>query len=44
VDAATAAAIDRAAATLTEWMAGVRVTPRFTSPLERELANGPFTP
>jgi hypothetical protein len=42
VDAATAAAIDRAASTLTEWMAGVRVTPRFTGPLERELANGPF--
>ena len=42
VDAATASRIDRAAARLTEWMDGVRVTPRFTSPLERELANGPF--
>jgi uncharacterized protein YidB (DUF937 family) len=44
VDAATASRIDRAAARLTEWMEGVRVTPRFTSPLERELANGPFAP
>jgi hypothetical protein len=42
VDAATASRIDGAAARLTEWMDGVRVTPRFTSPLERELANGPF--
>jgi DNA glycosylase AlkZ-like len=42
VDAATASRIDGAAARLTEWMEGVRVTPRFTSPLERELANGPF--
>ena len=44
VDAATAARIDRAGAALTEWMDGVRVTPRFTSPLERELANGPSAP
>jgi DNA glycosylase AlkZ-like len=42
VDAPTAARIDAAAARLTEWMDGVRVTPRFTNPLERELANGPF--
>jgi hypothetical protein len=42
VDAATASRIDGAAARLTEWMDGVRVTPRFTSPLEREMANGPF--
>ncbi len=42
VDAATASRIEGASARLTEWMDGVRVTPRFTSPLERELANGPF--
>jgi hypothetical protein len=42
VDTATASRIDGAAAQLTEWMDGVRVTPRFTSPLERELANGPY--
>lgn len=32
--------IDMAARRLTEWMDGVRVTPRFPTPLERELANG----
>jgi len=34
---------DRIAATadeLTDWFAGVRVTPRFPNPLERHLANG----
>jgi hypothetical protein len=30
--------IDRAARDLTAWMDGVRVTPRFTTPLERDLA------
>jgi hypothetical protein len=40
VGAATAARVDGAAARLTAWMDGVRVTPRFTSPLERELADG----
>jgi hypothetical protein len=30
--------IDAAARDLTSWMDGVRVTPRFTTPLERELA------
>jgi hypothetical protein len=30
--------VDAAAAELIEWMDGVRVTPRFTTPLERELA------
>ena len=44
VAASTASRIDRAASALTEWMDGVRVTPRFTSPLERELANGPSAP
>jgi DNA glycosylase AlkZ-like len=44
VDTATAARIDAAASRLSEWMDGVRVTPRFTNPLERELANGPFEP
>jgi hypothetical protein len=44
VDAATASRIDGAAARLTEWMDGVRVTPRFTSPLERELANAELAP
>ena len=32
--------IDLAAAGLTQWMDGVRVTPRFATPLERQLANG----
>ena len=32
--------IDAAARRVTEWMDGVRVTPRFPTPLERELANG----
>jgi len=40
VGAATAARVDAAASRLTAWMDGVRVTPRFTSPLERELADG----
>jgi hypothetical protein len=44
VDADVASRVDGAAARLTEWMEGVRVTPRFTSPLERELANGPSAP
>ena len=30
--------VDAAAAELTAWMDGVRVTPRFSTPLERELA------
>jgi hypothetical protein len=38
VDAATAARVQTAAAALTGWMAGVRVTPRFNSPLGRKLA------
>jgi len=32
--------VEAAAARLTAWMAGVRVTPRFPTPLDRELANG----
>ena len=32
--------IDAAARALTAWMDGVRVTPRFPTPLDRELANG----
>jgi hypothetical protein len=31
--------VDAVAEDLTAWMDGVRVTPRFTTPLERELAN-----
>jgi hypothetical protein len=34
------ARVDAAARRLTAWMAGVRVTPRFPTPLDRELANG----
>jgi len=33
------AAVDAEAARLTQWMGGVRVTPRFRTPLERELAS-----
>jgi hypothetical protein len=33
-------AISAAAELLTDWFAGVRVTPRFPNPLERRLANG----
>jgi Winged helix DNA-binding domain len=40
VSAAATRRVRDAAARLTDWMAGVRVTPRFTSPLERELATG----
>ena len=40
VDAATAIRVDEAAQRLTEWMGGVRVTPRFPTPLDRELAAG----
>lgn len=36
--AAAARAVDRAAAELTAHLSGVRVTPRFRTPLERELA------
>ena len=36
----TAIRIDAAAQRLTEWMDGVRVTPRFPTPLDRELAAG----
>jgi hypothetical protein len=32
------AAIAAEAARLTEWLGGVRVTPRFRTPLERELS------
>lgn len=38
VDASTSAKVDTAAARLTDWMDGVRVTPRFPNPLERSLA------
>jgi hypothetical protein len=30
--------VDRAAHTLTAWLDGMRVTPRFSTPLERQLA------
>jgi hypothetical protein len=40
VTSAAAERVRAAAARLTDWMDGVRVTPRFTSPLERELATG----
>jgi hypothetical protein len=39
VGSETAAAIAVEAAALTEWLAGVRVTPRFRTPLERELSS-----
>lgn len=32
-------AIDAAAGTLTDWLAGVRVTPRFRTPVERTIAD-----
>jgi hypothetical protein len=40
IDAETAARVQAAAAGLTAWMGGVRVTPRFNSPLGRQLAGG----
>lgn len=40
VSATTAALIAIRADELTDWFAGVRVTPRFPNPLERRLANG----
>lgn len=40
VSTSAIAAIGSAAATLTAWLDGVRVTPRFPNPLERHLANG----
>ena len=39
VGAEASAAVDSAAESLTGWLAGVRVTPRFRTPLERELAD-----
>jgi hypothetical protein len=36
----SAGAVAEAAAALTGWVAGVRVTPRFRTPLERELGSG----
>ncbi len=30
--------VDAEASRLTEWLAGVRIIPRFRTPLERELA------
>jgi hypothetical protein len=40
VDAETAERVQAAAAGLTAWMGAVRVTPRFNSPLGRQLAGG----
>jgi hypothetical protein len=40
VDVDTAERVAAAAERLAAWMDGVRVTPRFTNPLERELATG----
>jgi hypothetical protein len=40
VDPTVAAAVEREAAALTEWLAGVVVTARFRTPLEREIASG----
>ena len=37
-DVAAAEAGDRAAADLTAWLGGIRITPRFRTPLDRELA------
>lgn len=34
---AAARAVDDAAAALSTWLGGVRITPRFRTPLEREL-------
>ncbi|GAA4680141.1 winged helix DNA-binding domain-containing protein [Phytohabitans rumicis] len=39
VGADTAAAVDATAGRLTEWIGPVRVTPRFRTPLERELVS-----
>jgi hypothetical protein len=36
----TAALVETEAARWTNWLAGVRVTPRFRSPLEKQLSNG----
>jgi hypothetical protein len=44
VDVDTAERVAAAAERLTAWMDGVRVTPRFTNPLERELATGVTPP
>jgi hypothetical protein len=38
IDTEAAAAVEAEAARWTSWLAGVRVTPRFRSPLERELS------
>jgi len=38
IGAELTAAVDAEAARLTDWLAGVRVTPSFRTPLERELA------
>jgi hypothetical protein len=40
VDADAVARVDAAAQRLTDWMAGVRVTPRFPTPLDRSIAAG----
>jgi hypothetical protein len=40
VAARDAERVESAAGRLAEWMDGVRVTPRFPTPLDRELANG----
>jgi hypothetical protein len=40
VGAETTAAIEAEAAKWTSWLAGVRVTPRFRSPLEKSLSRG----
>ena len=41
VDTPTAERVDAAAERLTAWMDGVRVIPRFPTPLDRELAGRP---
>jgi hypothetical protein len=38
VGAEGAAAVEAAAGGLADWLGGVRVTPRFRTPLERELS------
>jgi hypothetical protein len=40
VDTSVTKAVAREAAALTEWLAGTVVTPRFRTPLEREIATG----
>jgi hypothetical protein len=40
VGAETAAAVEAEAARWTTWLAGVRITPRFRSPLEKALSQG----